>query len=320
VGGKVLLSACLAASLLGFGPRQTEAGQATASSSGGLVTDTDASNFLFARGTGTNCVHVDARGTAATSLLDPPVAGAGSCSFTAGLTFTTGIGTTATKPTGIPAPTFSNTATRGGVTATGSALFSYVTGAILDTATYFATANVTGPVAAGVRFAGPDVASGNAEDPIFFTSSSASLPFDANLTSLNLTSIDGESALFANYSLDGNSIFSFSIDAPSDFSSPSQIAINYTSVRGSLFDASLKANLLMNLTISPSSETVSLNGPFALFPLMDLPLGSSGTHVLAGGEAAVAAAGVPEPSTLLLLSVGLLGWGVARRGRGALKT
>ncbi|MDA8051776.1 MAG: PEP-CTERM sorting domain-containing protein [Rhodospirillales bacterium] len=300
---------------VGFAPGHALGGQATVGSTGTSATEWDSSNFVFARGGGTNCVHVDARGTAAASLIDP--GSAGKCTFTAGLLTITGKGATATKPTGVPAPSFINTATRGGTTAAGAATFSYVPGVILDTATYTATAKVTAPVAVGARFAGPDVAWGNAEDPTLFTSSSSTLPFGATLTSLNLTEKDGSSVFSGNYSLDSKQIFAFSVLAPSDFVSPSQIAVTYTSMLGPSFDASQLAGLLADLSIDPSSGTVGLLSPFVLFPMTSLALGPPGTmQVLAGGDVAGATAGVPEPSSLLLLLSAVGALGVLRRVRG----
>src|SRR5271157_1461850 len=132
-----ILIACTVLTLAAAWSTGARAGE-TSSSTGGLVVTPGTASFLFTRATGTNCVHVNAKGNAATALNDPGAAPA--CTITAGLLSIGGRGGTATKPTGVPPPSFTNTATRGGTTATGTASFTYTPGRILDSATYATSA------------------------------------------------------------------------------------------------------------------------------------------------------------------------------------
>lgn len=296
---------CVNCAILGFvvwsfRPAYT---QAVSSSSGKVQVESDASNFLFARGTGTNCVHVNAKGNAANAVNDPPVMGAGACNMVVGLASIAGIGTTANKPTGLPAPSFSNTATNGGTTAKGTGTFTYVSGAILDTATYVARAEVMAPVARGVRFAGPDVAWAGAEDPVDFSATSSDvLQFSAEVTQLNLTSQGGGvSGFWSQYQINGTNIYSFSIVAPPGFSSISDLEISYSSMLGSSFDADELVSIQSGLSLDPVNGTVMLaTNSLSLFPNTNLPL-VDGNNELSGGSITAAGAGDdPQPVTARL--------------------
>lgn len=279
---------------------------------GAMDTKSDWSLFLFPRGTGHVCVSLEVAG--ATNA-----AGASPCAIDVGVLGVLfgvgrswpGQGVTAAKP---GSSSFSDSL-KGGVTPTsvfGTGAWNYgrLLGGI-DAAAYSAITSI-------VPTPTKDSAHARAEsaDPVLFdATTSGQLGVDAVLSSLSLAvESPGDVAAFGGeYALDGTTLFQFHIAASFGFTGPNDLDVAFSSILGPSFDAAMRSTLVSALVLDLGLGTVGLSGPVSIFPRAVVEFGAGSHEIHARAVSATQA--VPEPTTVALLCIGLLGVVAARARR-----